>query len=379
MQALDAEAVDALARAAAALSAERDVDHLLAVVCQAARDVTGAPYAALGVIGKGQRLARFIHSGLDDETVERIGPLPTGRGVLGVLVRDPRQALRLDDVSQHPASSGFPPNHPHMGSFLGVPIRSGGSVYGNLYLTHKPGGFNETDEHLVGVLAAQAGAALASMRLMEQLSSFAVQEERERISRDLHDRSIQSLFAVGMALEGALRRVHDDPVRVAAGIDLAIDQIDAVIADLRSTIHGLQDPTDSPTGIRDALIRLARDHEAATGQRPSLDVTADLDDHVQGELAIDAVHIVREALSNVARHGNAMAVAVVARIEGAAVLLRIVDDGVGFDPSAASAGRGLDNLKERAATRHGSLTIDTGEDSGTIISASLPLHDRSKP
>src|SRR5512133_2056965 len=142
-----------------------DLEVVLERVLTAARELTGARYAALGVLDeRGEELERFLTSGIDEETRHAIGPLPRGRGVLGVLIRDP-QPLRIRDVGSHPHSYGFPPGHPPMQTFLGVPIRLRDAIYGNLYLTEKAGGdFAEPDEESLVVLAEWAAIAVENAR-----------------------------------------------------------------------------------------------------------------------------------------------------------------------------------------------------------------------
>ena len=141
----------------------------------AARDLLGARYAALGVLGHDGQLEQFVHAGMDDDLVAAIGDLPRGRGILGLLISEP-VPIRLADLSDHPASAGFPPGHPPMGSFLGVPVRIGEEVFGNLYLTERIAGgeFTAEDEELAIALAAAAGAAIANAR------RFTESEQRRR-------------------------------------------------------------------------------------------------------------------------------------------------------------------------------------------------------
>src|SRR5215207_9438384 len=147
----------ALLDAGIALSSELSLDALLQRIVETAAELTGARYAALGVIDRtGQRLERFLTTGIEPEAHRAIGELPHGRGILGVLIRD-ATPLRLPDLRADPRSAGFPPNHPPMTTFLGVPIMLRGVAYGNLYLTDKAGGedFTEADQELVGMLASQ--------------------------------------------------------------------------------------------------------------------------------------------------------------------------------------------------------------------------------
>ena len=174
-----ADRTRALVEAGIALSSELSLDSLLQKLVETVAELTGARYAALGVLDpSGQALERFITSGLDDETRTAIGDLPHGRGILGVLIRDPKP-LRLHDLHADPRSVGFPPNHPPMRSFLGVPVSLRGVVYGNLYLTEKTGNadFDEDDEAAVVMLAGQAAVAIENARLYETATHWATQLE----------------------------------------------------------------------------------------------------------------------------------------------------------------------------------------------------------
>jgi signal transduction histidine kinase len=167
-----------LVDAGIALSAELSLDALLQRLVETAAELTGARYAALGVIDRtGHGLERFLTTGIDEETRSTIGELPRGRGILGVLIRDSKP-LRLDDLSLDPRSVGFPPGHPSMTSFLGVPVVLRGVAYGNLYLTEKQGGsFTAEDEELTQLLAAQAAVAIENARLYESSTRWLRQLE----------------------------------------------------------------------------------------------------------------------------------------------------------------------------------------------------------
>ena len=169
----------ALLDAGIALNSELSLDALLQRLVETAAELTGARYAALGVIDKsGRTLERFLTTGIDEETHAAIGELPRGRGILGVLIRD-AQPLRLDDIATDPRSVGFPRNHPPMKSFIGVPILQRGVAFGNLYLTEKEGGetFSDEDVELSQLLAAQAGVAIENARLYESTTRWLRQFE----------------------------------------------------------------------------------------------------------------------------------------------------------------------------------------------------------
>ena len=162
------------------LVSARDLQDILYMVIDAARDLTGARYAALGVLdGEGRELERFLYIGIDERTREAIGPLPRGQGILGELIRHP-QPLRLRRIGDHPRSYGFPANHPPMESFLGVPVKIRDEVFGNLYLTEKAGGggFDEEDERLLVVLAEWAAIAIDNARSLASAQTRRIELER---------------------------------------------------------------------------------------------------------------------------------------------------------------------------------------------------------
>ncbi len=158
-----------LVNAVLAVSSGLELETTLRRIVQAAIDLVDAGYGALGVLGESGMLDEFVYVGIDDETRERIGPLPTGGGVLGVVIEDAKP-LRLEEISAHPASVGFPANHPPMHTFLGAPVRTRGQVFGRLYLTEKRNGesFTEDDEVLLQALAGAAGIAVDNARLYEE-------------------------------------------------------------------------------------------------------------------------------------------------------------------------------------------------------------------
>jgi two-component system, NarL family, sensor histidine kinase DevS len=181
-----------LVNAGIALSSERSLDVLLKRLVETAATLTGARYAALGVIDRaGDQLERFITTGIDEDVVKEIGDLPRGRGVLGVLIHE-ATPLRLHDLGDDPRAVGFPPNHPPMRSFLGVPVMLRGVPYGNLYLTEKHGraDFDLEDEELVGLLAAQAAVAIENARLYEATERWSSQ--------------LEALNEIGTALAGEI-------------------------------------------------------------------------------------------------------------------------------------------------------------------------------
>ncbi len=199
----DENRLRALVEAGVALTAELSLDAVLQRLVEAAAELTGARYAALGVIDpSGAGLERFLTTGIDDETRAAIGDPPRGRGILGVLIHE-AVPLRLHDLGEDPRSVGFPPNHPSMRTFLGVPIHLREVAYGNLYLTEKEGGqdFTDEDEELLSLLASQAAVAIENARLYEAATGWSKQ--------------LESLNEVGnaLAIETELDRLLDLIVR----------------------------------------------------------------------------------------------------------------------------------------------------------------------
>ncbi len=199
--------------AGTAIARGLDLDETLRAVVEAATRVTRAAYGALGVLGPDRRISRFITTGLSDEQREQLGDLPTGRGILGVLI-DESRPLRLTDLSDDPRSAGFPPNHPPMHSFLGVPVAGRGAVYGNLYLTEAPdGAFTEEDERVAVLLAGMAAVAIENARLYQDAT-----EQAEQARRAAHARVALTGAAAAVLHEHdlmqALRLVAREAVRL---------------------------------------------------------------------------------------------------------------------------------------------------------------------
>jgi signal transduction histidine kinase len=200
--------------AVVAVAAGLELGATLRRIVQSAADLVDATYGALGVLGPDGHLSEFVHVGIDQETQTRIGLLPQGRGILGLLVSHPTP-IRLDDLTTHPAAVGFPPEHPVMRSFLGVPVRVRGRVFGNLYLTDKRGaeGFSTADERIVTALAAAAGVAIENARLYE---SSVMRERWQATIAEMHAAVLEGAD-VGEVLTMAASR-SAELVRARAGI-----------------------------------------------------------------------------------------------------------------------------------------------------------------
>ena len=371
--------LDMLIEAGLTLASELDLEAILERIVELAVAITGARYGALGVLGEDTpRIERFITLGVSDEQRAAIGHPPVGHGILGLLIREQRP-MRLPEIGLDPRSVGFPEHHPPMHSFLGAPVKAAGRVFGNIYLTEKQGApeFDQDDETALVVLAAQAGVAIENARLydetrraQDELARLELLDERERIAKDLHDGVIQSLFAVGMGLQGTAAMAGDE--EVARRIEHATEEIDRAIRDLRNYIFGLRPGVLADRQLDQAVRQLASEFEERAGVLTIIEVDTSVAAEL-ASLASDVVQIVRESLSNVSRHAEATSCRITLRRTELGAELEIDDDGVGFDPSSASQGMGMDNLRGRVIALGGELTIESVLGEGTTIRASLPL------
>jgi signal transduction histidine kinase len=241
------ERMRALVEAGIALSSELSLDAVLQKLVETASSLTQAKYAALGVLDPtGSRLERFLTTGIDPETRATIGDLPTGRGILGVLIRD-ASPLRMHDLSEDPRSVGFPPGHPPMRSFLGVPVALRGIAYGNLYLTEKESGdFTEEDEETATLLASQAAVAIENARLYESATQWSTQLE----SLNEVAAALVSELELGPLLELVANRLR--ALIAADSVTIALPyadglRIEAAAGPDAERVHGVSIPARSKT------------------------------------------------------------------------------------------------------------------------------------
>jgi signal transduction histidine kinase len=523
--------LDAVLTVTDGLSLPGILEHVVEAACA----LVDARYAALGVIADDGTLGAFVHTGMEHETVEAIGQLPQGLGMLGLLTRDPRP-IRLRDASQHPAARSYPPGHPPMQSFLGAPIRVGDQVFGNLYLTDKTTAdeFSAEDEELVVGLAAVAGVAIANARLYGQLAgrqrwleavrqtttalllgqpteeilqavaqqarglvdadvatialpyppdslllrvtdglhadllqgrifprepslsgaviatgrpmvvddvssdkrvaqpivqlgafgpvvlvpllvegtaagtlvvgnrrggrrftrdeaeiveTFAshaslvygygqaqqrlqrltLLEERERIARDLHDSTLQRLFATGLGIEQVAARL-DNP-RVVERLGEAVDELDAIMREIRSTLFGLRSPTPE-VDFRDAIRATVDEVARPLGFYPSVTIEGADDEPLPSDVTEGLLMTLREALTNVAKHARATQASVRVSVAETA-RLRVEDNGIGIQPDRRG-GYGLANMEQRAQSLGGACSVVPRPGGGTALEWWVP-------
>ena len=530
---------DVLLEAGLTLASELSLPLVLQRIVDLATQVTDARYGALGVIGEGDELVEFVTSGVSARQRHAIGPLPRGRGVLSLLIHEPRP-VRIANIADHPQSVGFPPNHPVMRSFLGAPVQAMGRVFGNIYLAEKRSAqeFSSEDQESLVVLATQAGVAIANawhyeeallrerwldalrdvthqihagaepesllasiashaqnlaaseaaiivtigatpdqlvvsaavgaysndlqgqlvpargsisgevmrsgnhvvfddvsadprafqptvllgrhgpavfvplrirggatgtlmvanlkggrhfdkrtVRLVEtfadqasvaieygraqaDLRRLGLMDERERIAKELHDGIIQSLFAVGMSLQGTA--LMSGSPEVAKRVESSVEELDRVIRDLRNYIFGLRPGILADRQLDQALRALGEEIQG----RSSVRVEVEVDTALAADLSArshEIVQLTREALSNVNRHAQASHAMVKLARRGLKAVLSIADDGVGFNADEPSSGNGLRNMRARAAALGGTMEVRSAVAKGTRLRVTFTI------
>lgn len=373
--------------AVVAVTSDLDLPQVLRRIVEAAMDLTGARYGALGVLDPSgrERLTQFIPLGLSDDEVAAIDHWPHGEGLLGEIIDHP-EPIRVHEIADDVRSAGFPEGHPLMHTFLGVPVRVRETVFGNLYLTDKQaadGGsveFTAEDESAVIALAAAAGVAIENARLYGRAKQVGVLEDRDRIARDLHDVVIQRLFASAMTLMSVQPLVTDPNARTR--IEETVSDLDETIRQIRSTIFALHTATDPDApSIEDRFRAQAEAATTVLGFAPEVDVevaaegsgagVSDEGPSLPAEVADQLVVVLGEALTNVARHAQASAVVVRLAVTAHEARLTVTDDGLGIQPGGRRSG--LRNMQARAAALGGSSTASALPEGGTRLEWWVPL------
>jgi signal transduction histidine kinase len=381
MSAVPGEGVDdkqlqRLLDAIVSVGSELDLSVMLRRIVEAAAELVDARYAALGVLDPSRTaLAEFITVGLTPEEETAIGDPPAGRGILGLLIVDPHP-LRLDDLTAHPDSFGWPEHHPPMTSFLGVPVPVRGEAFGNLYLCDKRSGepFTEADEQLVAGLAAAAGVAVEHARLHEKVRELSVLADRERIARDLHDTVIQRIFATGLALQAVAARVEDPAV--ADRLQAAVDDLDETVRHIRTTIFELQAKRLPGRSVRQEVLGMAAETAEVLGFDPVVRFDGPIDLALPAEVADNLLATVREALANVVKHARTPHLEISLVVREGRVVLDVLDEGVGLPPELRADGQGIKNLRARAEQLGGRMDVDDRDTGGVALRWAVPLDDR---
>jgi signal transduction histidine kinase len=367
--------LDALSRAAAAVTSELNLPRALKMITDIARELVQARYAALGVPDDDGTLKAFTTSGMTPEQLAKMDHEPRGLGLLGAVLESDAP-IRLNDLAQDERSAGFcGDTHPHMQRFLGVPIISRGERLGNLYLTDPLDGepFSEDDERLIVLLAKQAAVAIENARLSEQLQDMALSRERDRIGMELHDGVIQSVYAVGMKLE-ILRGQFPMTTEQETQYQSIIEDLNQIIEDIRHYIRNLRSAREEQATFKQRLDNLARHFRDFARVEVVVDVPPKLRTLTERQRH-SLIQIVREGLSNVARHAQATQVEIKVREVENNLLLTVKDNGHGFDTAKfrEPSSFGLHNMHQRAIQLGGLLTIESEEGQGTQLTVKIPF------
>ncbi|HET9557060.1 MAG TPA: GAF domain-containing sensor histidine kinase, partial [Actinomycetota bacterium] len=364
-----AQRLEAIRAITSAILAGIDTAELLALVVGQARELVGADLATLALPAGTDRLVIEAADGLLAEEL-RGTIFPASGSVTGEVLRTGK-AVALTDASADDRMAQ-PIVRAGVGPALFIPLAVRGTTLGSLTVANVKGGppLREAAVQLVETFAEQAAVALEYARLQGQLQRLAVLEDRERIAKDLHDGAIQSLFAVGMGLQGAALLAGGEELR--ARLQHAVEELDLVIRDLRNYIFGLRPGILADRHLGQALEGLAAELQERTGV---LTVTQ-VDPQAAAELAgraAEVVQLAREALSNVSRHARATTCRVSLYQQGNSAVLEVDDDGHGFDPTQAPrTGQGLRNLRERAERLGGRAEVQSTPGQGTRVRVILP-------
>jgi len=402
----------ALVQASLALTTETSLERVLQKIADVARDVVGARYAALGVLNEsGTALSQFLTSGIDEATKTAIGPLPTGKGILGLLIREPRP-IRLRDLSAHPHASGFPPNHPPMRSFLGVAIKVRGKVYGNLYLTEKQDAeeFSDADETVALMLASQAGIVIENVEALERLGRFSQEleqkvEERTRQLREAQEELVRKerLAILGQLAGGVSHELRnplgvmknsvyylkmvlpeDERVRKHLGImEREVTTATRIVSDLLDFARA-KPPSQAPTDLSELVREVLDRTPLAENIRVAAKLAPDLP-----PISVDALQV-QQVLGNLITNGaqampeGGTLTIETARAEGGA-RVAVSDTGVGipqenlgkifqplFTTKAKGIGLGLAVAKGLAEANGGTISVESAVGRGSRFLVVFP-------
>lgn len=383
----DSLALDVANRVALDILSSRTGIEALRRIAEAARVLSHARYAALGVArANGKGLSDFVTTGLTFEEEAAIGPRPTGGGVLGLLLKqvDP---LRVDVLQNHPASVGFPSNHPPMKSFLGVPIRRGNEVLGSLYLTDKEGGapFTEADEKAVQTLGAHAAVAIHNHQLLSRQRSLvsgliaAQEEERRVVAYDLHDGLTQYIMASHAHMEAFLSaRDAGKQERSEKELEIGLQYLKEAVLESRRMVNGLRSLALDDLGLAGALELLFEEEKTRAGWEDAEFLYNIAGVRYSKSLETTVYRIAQEALTNTRKHAMSSRVrlSLLSSHEPeskiARLTLEVRDWGIGFDSQQSAHLEdhfGLQSMVERVNIVNGIFTIQSVLGDGTNIRA----------
>jgi len=371
----DSTAFRTLSDVVLAIAAEREVEPVLQRLVHAARELGEARYAALGVPDDDGGFGRFLTSGMSDELIAAMGPLPRTHGMLGAMLES-AAPYRTPDIHDHERFRGWWPSaHPDMRAFLGVPIVARGGIIGALYLTDKLGAetFSDADERLIVLLAAHAAIAIENARLSERSRELSIVEERNRLARELHDSIAQGLFGVTLAAESAVELVARGDAAAGEQLERVQELARGAMEELRAVVFELRPASLEAEGLGQVLRKHVEVLRRVSGSAIELRVAAP---PALGPAAAGQVfRIAQEALQNALRHAAAGRIEVRLGNGGGRLALSVTDDGRGFDVSAPGVrGRrlGLTSMEERAVELGGVLAIESRPGAGTTVRLDVP-------
>src|SRR5215207_5871769 len=370
-------ALKAVSDAVLAVTAQRSVEEVLQGLADQARELAGARYSAIGIPDGEGGFSRFITSGMSDELIAALGPLPRQHGMLGVMLESP-DPYATDDIHTHPRFRGWwPKRHPDMRSFLGVPIVAPEGVIGAFYLTDKEAAprFSDGDRQLIELLASHAAIAITNARLNERSRELSTLAERNRLALELHDVVSQKLFSLVLTAEAAATLLDRDEPAAREKLERTQKLAREALDEIRSLVLELRPPELE----RDGLCGTLRKHVEVLRalHEDKLDIDLDVEDAVSiGEgRDREVLRVAQEALANAVRHAGAARVGLrLARANGG-VVLEVTDDGAGFDPAdpeLRSRHLGLTSMEERARRLGGRLEILSAPGEGAIVHLEVP-------
>jgi signal transduction histidine kinase len=375
MAAADRTAFRALSDVVLAIASEHEVAPVLQRLVHSARELSGARYAALGIPDGEGAFESFITSGMSDELIEAMGPLPRTHGMLGAML-DSAEPHRTEDITADPRFRGWWPRaHPMMRSFLGVPIVARGTVIGALYLTEKEDGstFSLDDQKVIELLAAHAAIAIENARLHERSRELSIVEERNRLARELHDSVTQRLFGVALAAESASTLLERDRAGAATELQRVSELARGAMEELRAVVFELRPASLEAEGLATVLRKHVDVLRRVTGQRIEL-FACDVP-KLGANPATQVLRIAQEALGNAVRHAGAERIEVLLQGLDERLILQVSDDGCGFDPEGPEVrGQrlGLTSMDERATELGGTLAVSSTLGEGTTIRLEIP-------
>jgi signal transduction histidine kinase len=364
-------ALKAVSDAVLAVASQRSVEEVLQQLVECARELAGARYAALGIPDGAGGFSQFLTTGMSDELIASMGPLPRTHGMLGAMLEE-TTPFRTEDLHADPRFRGWwPKGHPDMRSFLGVPITSPDGVIGSFYLTHKEGAdnFSDEDQELIELLASHAAIAITNAHLYERSRELSILEERNRLALELHDAVSQKLFSLVLTAESAETLLERDGAGAKAQVERLKTLSREALEELRSLIMELRPPALDRDGLCGAL----RKHVEVLGRLHAVEIELRIDDAVSAgddERDREVLRIAQEALHNALRHAGAGHVEISLSSDDGRLALEVRDDGVGFqpdDPELRSRRLGLTSMEERAGRLGGRLMIHSAPGEGTDV------------